>query len=302
MSAAGLARPPGSQGPGAVPPGVAHALRLELGRRAASRLPGDHAGAGVGVGLELAQLRPYSPGDDVRRLDAAATARTGVPHVRLEVPERLLTTWLVADVSASMAFGTAERLKSDVAQGVVDLLARVAVRRGGRVGLVACGGPELRLAPPRGGRLARIAIGRMLGEGVAVDGQPDGSDLAGALARTGQVATRPGLTVIVSDFRDRGDWGRPLRRLAMRYSLVAVEVGDPREAELPAVGTIVLADPETGAQVEADTRDRRLRRAYAEAERERREAVRRELRRAGALHVELSTAGAWAHDLARTLR
>src|SRR5690606_33181404 len=99
---------------------------------------------------------------DVRRLDAAATARTGEPHVRLEVPERLVTTWLVVDVSASMGFGTADRLKSDVAEGVADLLAGVAVRRGGRVGLIACGAPALRAIPPRGGRLARVAVARAL--------------------------------------------------------------------------------------------------------------------------------------------
>ena len=82
------------------------AARASTARRAWARAPSSR------------QLRPYQVGDDVRQLDPAATARTGVPHVRLQVPERLLTTWLVLDVSASMAFGTADRLKSDVAEGV----------------------------------------------------------------------------------------------------------------------------------------------------------------------------------------
>ena len=110
----------------------------------------------MGDGTELAQLRPYQPGDDVRRLDPAATARTGIPHVRLQVPERQLTTWLVLDVSASMAFGTADRLKCDVAEGVALLTARLATRRGGRVAMATCGArPERRLRPARRAHGAR---------------------------------------------------------------------------------------------------------------------------------------------------
>ena len=104
-------------------------------------LPGEHRAPGVGTGTELAQLRVYQPGDDVRQLDPAASARTGLPHVRLHVPERLMTAWIVLDVSPSMAFGTGLRLKSDVAAGAAAVLARLAVRRGGRAGLVLCGGP-----------------------------------------------------------------------------------------------------------------------------------------------------------------
>ena len=107
MSAAQLIVPPGRQGPGRLPADAVARLDLALRRRASGVLPGDHLTAGLGAGTELAQLRPYEPGDDVRRLDAAASARTGAPHVRLQVPERAITTWLVLDVSASMAFGTA---------------------------------------------------------------------------------------------------------------------------------------------------------------------------------------------------
>src|SRR3954447_12971481 len=146
-----LVSPAGRQGPGALPAGMVDALDLAMARRAAGVLPGERKAPGVGAGTELAQLRPYQPGDDVRQLDAAATARTGVPHVRLQVPERLMTTWLLLDVSPSMAFGTADRLKSDVAEGVAGVIGRLAPRRGGRVALISCGGPQPRLLPPRSG-------------------------------------------------------------------------------------------------------------------------------------------------------
>ena len=135
-----------------MPAAAVDALDLALVRRTAGVLPGEHRGLGVGVGTELAQLRPYQLGDDVRQLDPAASARTGVPHVRQQVPERALTTWLVLDLSPSMAFGTARRLKSDVAEGVVRVVSRLGVRRGGRVGLVTCGTGSVRALPPRGGR------------------------------------------------------------------------------------------------------------------------------------------------------
>ena len=96
---------------------LVEALDLVLAQRASGALPGERRAAGRGTGTELAQIRPYQVGDDVRRIDAAASARTGHPHVRDYVPERTLTTWLLVDVSASMAFGTADRLKSDVAEG-----------------------------------------------------------------------------------------------------------------------------------------------------------------------------------------
>src|SRR5262249_59337187 len=102
-----LAPPAARQGPGRMPGAVIDALDLVVARHAAGALPGDRRAAGMGAGTELAQLRPYEVGDDVRQIDAAATARTGSPHVRLHVPERTLTTWIALDVSPSTAFGTA---------------------------------------------------------------------------------------------------------------------------------------------------------------------------------------------------
>ncbi len=164
-----LVIPLGRQGPGRLPPAVIARLEHKLRRRAAATLPGDHLTPGAGDGMELAQLRVYEPGDDVRRLDPAASARTGEPHVRLQVPERAVTTWLVLDVSPSMAFGTQGRLKSDVAEGVAEVVGRVGVRRGGRVALVVAGGEEPRVLPPRPGRAALAALRAIIREGVVAD-------------------------------------------------------------------------------------------------------------------------------------
>jgi uncharacterized protein (DUF58 family) len=294
-----LAVPAGRQGPGPMPGALLHALDLALVRRAGGMMPGDHLSPGAGAGTELVQLRPYQVGDDVRQLDAAATARTGVPHVRLQVPERALTTWLVLDVSASMAFGTAERLKADVAEGVAVAVARLATRRGGRAALLRAGAAEERMLPPRGGRHAQVAIERALAEGVEPD-ETGGDALARALVRAGRIARRPGLVVVVSDFREEG-WRGPLASLSVRHSVVAVEIRDPREAALPRAGHLALVDPETGALVEVDSSRARVRERYAALEAERREAVAAGLRAARADHIVLDTGQDWLRELGRGL-
>lgn len=326
--------PLGRQGPGRLPPEVVARLEHRLRRRTAGALAGDHLTPGAGDGMELAQLRPYEAGDDVRRLDPAASARTGVPHVRLQVPERAVTTWLVLDVSASMAFGTQGRLKSDVAEGVAEVVGRIGVRRGGRLAVVAAGGAEPRLLPPRPGRPALATLLALVREGVVADaspprggrrarraaapsvarsgamrstsrhggeqGAPPASPLTDALARVARVARSTGVIVVVSDFRDPC-WAAALRSLAARHTVLAVEVTDPAEAELPAAGLLTLVDPESGTLVEADTNAPQLRRAYAAAEAGRRAEVAARVRAAGADHLVLSTERDWLRELGRRL-
>jgi uncharacterized protein (DUF58 family) len=301
MASAPLVAPPGAQGPGPMPGPAVAALDLALVRRTAGALPGEHRGLGVGLGTELAQLRPYQLGDDVRQLDPAASARTGVPHVRQQIPDRALTTWVVLDISPSMAFGTAERLKSDVAEGVVRVMARLGVRRGGRISLLTCGAPVVRVLPPRGGRRAIGRVERALAEGVAADGTAGDDGLADALRRLRSMARQPGLVTIISDFRDPSDWQRQLRALGARHRVLGIEVLDPRETELVDAGLMVLVDPEDLRHVEVDTRAKGTREAFAAAERDRRERLRDHLRRAGARHVTVSTDGDWLRGLGRGL-
>lgn len=303
MKSAPRVVPAARQGPGALPAAAVARVDLAVARRAGGALPGEHRTPGAGSGTELAQLRPYEPGDDPRRLDPAASARTGVAHVRLLVPERALTTWVVLDISPSMAFGTGDRLKSDVAEGVAEVVGLAAVRRGGRVAVITAGAAEPRLLPPRGGRGALASLRRLLREGVAPDAAPGGPGLGETLGRVRRLARTRGMVVVVSDFRDDpATWERSLRALRERHATVAVEVGDPRERELPDSGHLVLVDPETGRQVEADTSSPRLRRTFAELEATRSAAVAATLRRAGAQHVPLSTDGEWLRELARRLR
>jgi uncharacterized protein (DUF58 family) len=291
---------PARQGPGPVLDPILRRLRLTLRRRVTGRLPGEQRTGGTAPdGTELSQVRPYAPGDDVRRLDPAASARTGEAHVRRMVPERTVTAWIVVDVSPSMAFGTTTRLKSDVAEGAAEAVARLAIRDGGSVGLVIAAGPAAPALPPQGGRHAPAAIRAQLQKGVVCDGVA--GNLAVGIERAARLARAPGLVAVISDFRDDG-WPHALRRVAMRHAVLAIDVRDPMEDELPSAGLVTFADPETGALVDLDTSDTALRELLAHAERDRRARASMAIRSAGAAHVELRTDDDWLRELGRVLR
>ncbi|MFT4036187.1 MAG: DUF58 domain-containing protein [Patulibacter sp.] len=284
-----------------MPASAVAALDLAIARRTAGRLPGEHIAAGVGLGTELAQIRPYVVGDDLRQIDPAASARTNELHVRLQVPERALTTWVLLDVSPSMAFGTAQRLKSDVAAGAAILVARLSTRRGGRIGVLRWGAGREVVLPPRSGRRGLGAIGRLIDEGVAPDGTRAEGDLAHALGRMALLARLPGLVVVVSDFRDESHWLRPLGLLAHRHRVIACEISDPREEQLPDAGSMLVRDPESGAEVELNTSSPQLRTAYARAAQQRREQLEAQLQRLGVRHIALSTGRDWLRDVGAAL-
>jgi uncharacterized protein (DUF58 family) len=286
-----------------MPQALVDALDVGITRLVTRTLPGERKSSGVGLGLEFTQLRPYEIGDDVRHIDPAATARSaGEPHVRLHAPDRSLTTWIVLDLSPSMAFGTALRLKADVAEGVALVIGRIGVRRAGSVGLVAFGGRRPIMLPPRGSKPGMIALQKTIAQGVAPDGDRDPDGLSEALRRVGRLAGQPGLVVVISDFRDQPGWERPFGALRMGHSVLAVEVSDPREHELPALGQLAVIDPESGARLSVNTSNRRIRERFAELERERSEHLVHELRRLRAKHVPVSTGEDWLRALGRELR
>jgi len=300
---AGSQRPrtPARPGPGPTPEALLRALDLSVGRRIRGLLPGEYRAHDLGGGTELAQVRPYEPGDDIRRIDWNVTARTTIPHVRIHVPERALTAWLLLDVSASMTFGTADRRKADVAEGVAVALGHLATQRGNRLGVVTFGGSRDRRVPPAAGRAG--LLGLLLAARVeAVEERTGPTSPADALRIANAAAPRGGLVVIVSDFRGPLDWRRDLAAVAARHHVVAVEIGDPRETDLPDVGELTLVDAETGREVRVDTSSRRLRERFATAAAEDRARLATDFRRLGVDHIVLSTSGGWLRSLAGQLR
>jgi uncharacterized protein (DUF58 family) len=283
-----------------MPEALLRALDVTIGHRVAGLLAGDYRSAQAGEGSELAQIRPYVPGDDVRRIDWNVVARTQEPHVRVDLAERVLATWLLLDASASMQFGTAERRKADVAEGVAIAIGHLATRRGNRLGVATFGEDPPTNLPPRQGRVALLGLLGALREQAERSGQA--GSLGEGLRRVGALARQRALVAVVSDFRGPNDWRSPLLQLAARHDVVAVEIRDPREQELPNVGELWLVDPETGRQLRVNTRSARLRARFAQAAAAERGEVAEAIRAAGVRHLVLTTEGDWLRTLAVFLR
>ncbi len=293
-------RTPARPGPGPISDDLVRRLEVALTRRAGGRMTGDHRGHGLGDGLELDRVRPYEPGDDVRRIDWNATARTMIPQVREDVPDRQLTAWLLLDLSPSMHFGTADRRKADVAEGAALVVGRFVARRSDRLGVITFGAGRDRVQPPAGGRNGMLSLIRALHADSPAEGG-GATTMTTALRTVAASRTTGGLVTIVSDFRGPLDWRPALTEVAGRHSMLAIEVVDPREEMLVDVGELSLVDPETGRTLRVDTSDRSLRAAFADGAAAERAAVAGEFRRLGVRHLRLGTEGSWLASLARGL-
>jgi len=298
-------------------------LQLLVTRKLDGLLQGDYAGLLPGPGSEAGESREYRPGDDVRRMDWPVTARTTLPHVRRTVADRELETWMAIDLSASLDFGTAAMLKSDLVLAAATAMAHLTVRGGNRIGAVVGTGSGLP-ARQQGGfsRRRRRETGPPVPETQPVvrmparTGRKEAQGLLRAIARTrvrpgradlgelidllNRPPRRRGVAVVISDFMAPVEgWSRPVRKLGVRHDVLAIEVVDPRELELPDVGVLTLADPETGVLHEVQTADPVLRARYAEAAGNQRGEIARALRAAGAAHLRLRTDTDWLLDVVR---
>ncbi|WP_210574994.1 DUF58 domain-containing protein [Streptomyces sp. GESEQ-4] len=272
-------------------------LELIFTRRPDGLLQGDHASLLPGPGSEVSETRPYVIGDDVRRMDWNATARTTVPHVRLTLADRELTTWIVLDASASMDFGTARMEKRDLAVGAAAAVAFLTERTGNRLGAQLTGPHGIQRIQPRTGRHHMLTILRAALERPRVtEGVPEHT-LADALVALRALPAR-GLVAVVSDFLETG-WEQPLRVATRRHQVLAIETVDPRELELPDVGLLTVVDPETGRRRDIPTHARKVRERYAAAALEQRAVIKQSIRRAGAAHLRLRTDRDWVKDVVR---
>ncbi len=237
-----------------------------------------------------------SIGDDVRRIDWNVTARTRELYVRELIADRDLEAWLVVDASPSMAFGTDVAEKRSIALGAAAAVGFLTARSQNKIGAVVGAGSERRSYPPRQGQNHLRGMLTAIAQAPAGDGRGR-TDLGALLDDVAGRARRRGFVCVISDFlADPEQWRRPLGSLALRHEVLAIEIVDRRELELPAVGTITLTDPANGRSREIRlTAD--VRRRYAAAAADQRARIRSTALAAGSQHVQLSTNGAWLEDL-----
>jgi uncharacterized protein (DUF58 family) len=269
--------------------------RIEITTRHLVRdiVAGEYSSAFRGRGVEFAEVREYQPGDDVRTIDWNVTARLGNAYVKRYLEERELTVLFVIDFSASGSFGSRVRTKADLAVEVCAVLALAAARNNDRVGsLFATDRVERYLAPRKGRRHVLRAISELL----AFEPAGRGTDLATALNYLEPLLRRRSVLFVVSDFLTAG-FEAALARLARRHDVIAVQLLDPRERELPDVGLATLWDPEGSGWNLVDTSDAALREHFRRRAQDFDRDLERTLRERGADLLRLETSNPYAEPL-----
>ena len=273
-------------------------LDLTITKRLDGLLAGEFLGILPGPGTERSGGRIYGPGDDARRIDWSLTARSLAPHIRTTDADRELETWLVVDRSASLDFGTTVREKRELALCAVAAFGSLAQRGANRIGMMVSGGEELVRFDPKGGRTALFGMLSRL-DALPRSATGGGTSLTDALAQLQRIHVRRGQIIVISDFLEPNDWSRAIRRLSLHHQVVAVQVIDPREFALPAVGILGLVDPETGQTMHVQTNSAGLRERFAAAAQERHAAIATQLSHAGVSHIVLSTEDDWLREIVR---
>ena len=269
--------------------------RLEIITRHLVRdiVAGEYSSAFRGRGVEFSEVREYQPGDDIRSIDWNVTARLGSAYVKRYLEERELTVLFVIDASASEQFGTRLRTKHDLAIEVCAVLALAAARNSDRVGALWATDRVERFVPPQRGRRHVL---RIINDLLAFEPAGTATDLVAALQFLDPVLRRRAVIFLASDFMTSG-YQSALDRIARRHDLIALQLYDPRERELPNLGLTTFYDPESGSwrlvdTADPSTRDRFHRRA-AEFDR----SLQQTIRQSGADLVRLETGQSYAEPL-----
>jgi uncharacterized protein (DUF58 family) len=268
-------------------------LEIRTRRMVNDSLAGEYHSVFKGRGMDFDEVREYSPGDEVRTIDWNVTARAGRPFVKKFTEERELTILLLVDISASGNFGSAAMSKRDLAAELASVLAFSAIRNSDKVGLLLYTDRIERYLPPRKGRRHVLRVVRDI-----LHHTPEGrgTDSIKALDVANHVLHRRAIVFLISDFQSPGDpeqtrtnLRRAMRQTNRRHDLIAVQVGDAREKELPNVGVLALEDAETGEVIELDTASAAVRKRFAELAVERARRMVNDFRSEGVDTLELNT-------------
>jgi uncharacterized protein (DUF58 family) len=264
-------------------------LEWHVVRRLDGRLQGAYRTVFRGTGIDFADLRTYTPEDDVRHIDWNVTARLDEPYVRQYTEDSELTAWLVLDQSASMRFGPDEHGKDSVLTELAVCLARLLTTGGNRVGAILYDHRRHRVIPARSGRTHVLHLTHELTRSSAAS--PDGrtTNLDAMLRLAASTIRRRSLVFVISDFIGDLDWEPALSRLNHRHEVVTIRVVDPVELDLPDLGLVLIEDAETGEQLLADTSDPLFRQRLRAEVDAREAAVTASMGRAGVIAHQVRT-------------
>ena len=245
--------------------------KIEIRSRGLTRqiFAGEYHSAFRGRGMAFSEVREYQFGDDIRSIDWNVTARFGHPYVKIFEEERELTVMLLVDVSRSGDFGTVSGTKREMMTEIAAVLAYSVIANNDKVGLILFSDKVEKFIPPKKGRGHMLRIVR---EMLSFEPQSSGTSLSEPLRFLTNVIRKRCTAFILSDFM-APPFVEALRIASGKHDLVALNISDRREKEIPDVGFIRVADPETGTENWTDTSSARIRKGYAERWRLHYEAV-----------------------------
>ncbi len=282
--------------PASTPERILQRIDWKIIRRLDGLLQGDYRSLFYGYGVDLADLREYQAGDDIRYIDWNVTARMDTPYLRQYAEEREVTAWFLLDLSPSIDFGGVQSVKRTVLIDFVGTLARLLTRHGNRVGAVLYGSQVERIIPAASGRNQVLRLINDLLHQPRLTHAPF-TDLTPLIGGGLNAIRRRSLVFIISDFISVPGWERPLSLMNRRHEVIAVRLWDPREVVLPDIGPIIMEDAETGEQLYVDTHDRRFRQRFEQAAHQREAALAQSFKHAGVDALSLST----EEDLVRAI-
>ncbi len=270
------------------PERILHRLDWQVIRRLDGYLQGDYRSLFYGSGVDFADLREYQPEDDIRYIDWNVSARMNTPYVRKYVEDREVIAWFLLDLSPSVDFGKLDNQKRNVLIDFVATLARILTRHGNRVGAMMYGSRVQHTVPARGGRNQVL---RIINDLLKQPRQTQGSitDLAPLFNSGLNAIKKRSLVFVISDFISAPGWEKSLNLLSQRHEVIVIRLWDPREMEIPDVGTIVMEDAEKGEQLYVDTQDKKFRQRFQEAAAQREKTLTETFKRAGVDALPLST-------------
>lgn len=222
---------------------------------------GSYKTAFRGHGMSFAEVREYQYGDDVRDIDWNVTARQNKPHIKIFEEERELTIMLLIDVSGSREFGTTTQTKQEQITQIAATLAMSGIQNNDKIGVIFFSDRIERYIPPQKGKKHVLAI---ISEMLQFQPVQRGTDINKAVQYISNAQKKRCTTFIISDFFDQKPYMQSLQIANSKHDVVAIQVYDPRETELPDVGLLKVRDAETGQERWVDTSSRCVREAYAE--------------------------------------
>jgi uncharacterized protein (DUF58 family) len=257
-------------------------------RRLDGLLQGEYRTVFRGHGIDLADIREYEPGDDVRYIDWNVSARMDTPYVRQYLEDREVTAHFLLDLSPSVDFGTISTLKRDQLVDFVALLARLLTRHGNKIGAILYAGTVERTIPAGSGKMQVLRLLNDIIQLPRLQSAPYTS-VAELIEYALRTIKRRSVIFLVSDFFTASGWERPLGTLARKHEVIAVRLEDPRERELPDIGMVVMNDAETGESVHVDTHDAKFRKRFEAVVRKRDAELHGAFARCGVDVLTLST-------------